>query len=364
MGKMRTLWAASAIGLALSGQAMAQATPNSTTTGNPSVSNTPAAADASRVEIYGIVDMFLSTGDYGNGTVTRLDSSGARASRVGFRGTERLDRDLSVEFTLEAGINADTGAMPDTTRFFNRQSWIGLKSDYGTMRFGRMNTMQFIMLGKYDAMDATTQTSALLNLAPFVPRYGNVVAYISPKLLDAVTLQVQYGLGEASDGSDKDANWHVSAEYEKGPIGLGITHEEIKSTTGQVLTKYTLLGGSYDFGQFKLFAGYHKADVSDGSRKADTWSLSGLYRLTPVDWFSLGYGALSDKTGNDNDASQIGLLYQRIMSKRTVIYAGISKIDNRNNASFTLNGSAVAGQPVAYPGADPQALQLGIRHSF
>lgn len=363
MGKMRTLWAASAVGLAFGGQAIAQTT-GSTIQGNPVVSSPAPAADASRVEIYGIMDLFLSVGDYGNGTVTRLDSSGARASRIGFRGTERLNQGLSVEFTLEAGLNADTGAQPDSTRFFNRQSWVGLKSDYGTMRFGRMNTMQFIMLGKYDAMDATTQTSALLNLAPFVPRYGNVVAYISPKLMDAVTLQVQYGLGEASDGSDKDANWHVSAEYEKGPIGLGVTHEEIKSANGQFTTKYTLLGGSYDFGQFKLFAGYHNADVSDGSRDADTWSVSGLYRLNPTNWISLGYGALKDNTAAGNDAHQIGLLYQHFMRKSTVIYAGISKINNKNNANFTLNGSAVAGQPLAYTGADPHAVQLGIRHSF
>lgn len=363
MGKMRTLWAASAVGLAFGGQAIAQTT-GSAIQGNPAVSAPAPAADSSRVDIYGILDLFMSVGDYGDGTITRLDSSGARASRIGFRGAERLGQGLSLEFTLEAGLNADTGAMPDTTRFFNRQSWVGLKSDYGTVRLGRMNTMQFIMLGKYDAMDATTQTSALLNLAPFAPRYGNVIAYISPKLADAVTLQAQYGLGEAEDGTDKNANWHVSAEYEKGPIGLGVTHEEIKDATGQVTTKYTLVGGSYDFGQFKLFAGYHTADVSDGSRDADTWSVSGLYRLTPTDWISLGYGAVKDNTSLRNDASQIGLLYQHFLRKSTVLYAGLSKIDNKNTARFTLNGSAVAGHPVAYGGADPHALQLGIRHSF
>lgn len=322
------------------------------------------AAPPPLVEVYGILDVFLSSGDYGNGNVTRLDSSGARGSRVGFRGGKVLNDEVTLEYNLEAGLNLDSGLSPDTSRLFNRQAYVGLKTDYGTFRAGRMNTMQFIMLGKYDAMDATTQTSALLNLAPFVPRFSNVLAYISPKLAQAVTLQAQYGLGEASDGSAKNANWHVSAEYEKGPIGAGITHEEIKDATGTTTTKYTLVGGSYDFGRIKLFGGYHTADVSDGSRDANTWSVSGLYRMTPVDWISLGYGQLSDQTGNGNDASQIGLLYQRFIGKSTVIYAGLSKIENRNAASFTLNGSAVAGEPVAYPGADPQAVQLGLRYSF
>ncbi|HBK47315.1 MAG TPA: hypothetical protein DDZ67_12965 [Xanthomonadaceae bacterium] len=323
-----------------------------------------AATEPPLVEIYGILDIFLSAGDYGDGIVTRLDSSGARASRLGFKGGKALSDALTLEYVLEAGFNLDNGSMADPGRIFNRQSWVGLKTGYGSLRVGRMNTMQFIMLGKYDAMDATTQASALLNLAPFVPRYGNVVAYVSPKLADAVTLQAQYGLGEASDGSAKNANWHVSGEYEKGPVGLGATHEEIKDATGTVTTRYTLLGGSYDFGRFKLFGGYHTADVSDGSRDADTFSVSGLYRMTPTDWISLGYGAVKDHTGNGNDASQIGLLYQKFIKKSTVVYAGLSRIDNRNDASFTLNGSAVAGEPVAYPGADPQAVQLGLRYSF
>ncbi|MCD9033805.1 porin, partial [Luteimonas sp. Y-2-2-4F] len=316
------------------------------------------------VEVYGILDVFLSAGDYGDGTVTRLDSSGARGTRLGFRGGRVLSDAVEFEYNLEAGFNLDSGSMPDPGRIFNRQSYVGLKTDYGTVRFGRMNTMQFVMLGKYDAMDATTQSSALLNLAPFAPRYSNVVAYISPKLADAVTLQAQYGLGEAADGSAKNANWHVSAEYEKGPVGLGLTHEEIKDATGTVATEYTLAGGSYDFGRFRLFGGYHLADVSNGSRDAETWSVSGLYRMTPTDWISLGYGQLSDRTGAGNDASQIGLLYQRFIGRHTVIYAALSKIQNRNQARFTLNGSAVAGEPVAYPGADPQAAQLGLRYSF
>jgi predicted porin len=343
----------------------AVSTPATPASAPAAVAAAPAApAEPPAVEVYGILDVFLSSGDYGNGTVTRLDSSGARGSRVGFRGGKVLNDDVTLEYNLEAGFNVDSGSMPDPGRIFNRQSYVGLKTRYGTVRFGRMNTMQFVMLGKYDAMDATTQASALLNLAPFVPRYSNVVAYISPKLADAITLQAQYGLGEASDGSDKNANWHVSAEYEKGPVGFGLTHEEIKDATGTITTRYTLVGGSYDFGRFRLFGGYHTADVSNGTRDADTWSVSGLYRMTPTDWISLGYGALSDNTGNGNNANEIGLLYQKFLGKNTVIYAALSKVNNHNLASFTLNGSAVAGEPVAYPGADPQAAQLGLRYSF
>jgi predicted porin len=379
MDKKHTARLAAAATLALAGPAMAQITlipapaPQQAAQAQPAPAAAPQApgtpaGPASNapplLEVYGLIDAFLTSGHYGKGTVTSLDSSGSRATRFGFRGGREVTPGLTIEYNLEAGFNLDQGSQPDSTRIFNRQSYIGLKSDYGTFRFGRMNTMQFVMLGKYDAMDATTQASPLLNLAPFVPRYGNVIAYISPKMLDAVTVQAQYGLGEASDGSHKNDNWHLSAEYEKGPIGLGTTHEEIKDATGLITTKYTLAGGSYDFGSFRVFGGYHVAKVTDGSRDARTWTLSGLYRLTKQDWFSLAYGKVNDRTAANNDASEAGFLYQHFFDPTTVAYFAVSRIDNLNKATFTLNGAAVAGTPVAYAGADPKAIQLGIRYSF
>lgn len=328
---------------------------------------TPAAKAPLRpIGLYGIVDVFVTTGDYGNGTRTRVDSNGARASRLGLRGGKEITDDLSVQYTYEMGLDLTHARKADRHRVFNRQAWVSLVSeDYGMLRVGRQNTPQFIMLGKYDAMDATTQSSGLLNLAPFVPRYSRLVSYFTPKIAGAVTLQAHYGMGERLFNGNRTNSWHVAAEYEKGPVGLGVTHEHVKDLgTATVETDYTLAGGSYDFGRFKVFGGYHHVTTSNASREADTYSTSVLYRMTPVDTLSLGFSALSDRLPANNDASQIGLLYQRFLRPQTVVYAGVARIDNRNAARFTLNGSAVAGTPLTAPGFNPQALQLGFRHAF
>jgi len=315
-------------------------------------------------ELFGVLDIFLSAGDYGDGTVTRLDSSGAYGTRFGLRGGKQLTQALEFEYHLEAGFHLDSGSMADASRIFNRQSYVGLKTDWGTFRAGRMNALGFVLVGNVDAMDGGTQTSPILNLAWYGVRYSNMLGYISPKIAGAVTLHAQYGLGEASDGSAKDSNWHLAADYAKGPVGFSLVRERAKDATGLVSTDNTLAGGSYDFGRLRLYAGYHLNKTSDGSRDAEIWSVSGRYQITPRNWVSLGYGDLSDRTGAGNHAEHVGLLYQHFFNPDAAVYVGLSRLQNHNQARYTLDGSAVAGEPVAFPGADPQAVQLGFRYWF
>jgi len=324
----------------------------------------PASDEPPLAELFGVLDIFLSAGDYGAGTVTRLDSSGAYGTRFGLRGGKRIQPGLELEYHLEAGFHLDSGTFADPSRIFNRQSYVGLKTDYGTFRAGRMNALGFTLVGNVDAMDGGTQSSPMLNLAWYGVRYSNMLGYISPRLANMLTLHAQYGLGEASDGSAKDSNWHLAADVAKGPFGFSLVREREKDATGLVATQNTLAGGSYDFGRLRLYAGYHLSKKSDGSRDAETWSVSGRWQFTPKNWLSLGYGDLTDRTGAGNHANQVGMLYQHFFNADTAVYFGLTKLQNHNQARFTLDGSAVAGEPVAFPGADPQAVQLGLRYWF
>jgi len=192
---------------------------------NATADTAPASTEPPLAELFGVLDVFLSAGDYGAGTVTRLDSSGAYGTRFGLRGGKRLTEALELEYHLEAGFNLDSGSMADASRIFNRQSYVGLKTDWGTFRAGRMNALGFVLVGNVDAMDGGTQTSPILNLAWYGVRYSNMLGYISPKIAGALTLHAQYGLGEASDGSAKDSNWHLAADYAKGPVGFSLVRE-------------------------------------------------------------------------------------------------------------------------------------------
>lgn len=324
---------------------------------------TQLAQAQSAVTVYGILDEFLSYGDAGAGRNLRLDSSGSLASRIGFRGSEDLGSGYKVNFLLEAGINADSGTQPDTTRLFNRQAWVGFSGAAGELRVGRQNTSMFFMLGRYDALDATTQSSGLANLAPFTPRYDNMIGYMSP-VWNGLKLEVQYGAGEVAGNTQAGANYHVQLEYVKGGLSTGINYEENNDIKDIVKTRNALLGASYDFGKSKAFLAYHGARNNVGTLDRDVYSVSGLYRVTPADIVSLGFSVARDHTVADSGGRQVGLLYQHFLSKRTLVYSGVSRLKNMNQAVFTLNGAAVKGELPVRPGADISGLQLGLRHVF
>jgi predicted porin len=96
----------------------------------------------------------------------------------------------------------------------------------------------------------------------------------------------------------------------------------------------------------------------------DVYGLSAKYQVTPAGYVAIGYTILLDKTSQHNDANEASLMYEYGMSRRTELYATLSFLQNRNQAGYTLAGSANSGLPLAYPGTDARGVQFGIVHRF
>ena len=106
-----------------------------------------AASAQSNVTVYGIADIALthSRSDISPSRVG-VDSGNWYGSRLGFRGTEDLGNGVSVNFQLENGFGIDDGTLKQSGRLFGRHSWVGLKGDFGTVRFGRSWTPIYSLL--------------------------------------------------------------------------------------------------------------------------------------------------------------------------------------------------------------------------
>lgn len=100
------------------------------------------------VTLYGILDeglMFNTNaknvvgGVNVGGRLLNLDSTnGINGSRWGMKGAEDLGGGLKAVFTLESGINLNTGAFAQGGTPFGRQTFVGLSSDqYGAVTLGR-----------------------------------------------------------------------------------------------------------------------------------------------------------------------------------------------------------------------------------
>jgi len=101
----------------------------------------------SSVTMYGVLDAgvnYASTGTTSTaGDVVSLQSGISTPSRIGFKGAEDINGDLKAIFDLEAGIQLNNGQSTESGTLFNRQSWVGLTGDFGSVTVGRQFTPMY-----------------------------------------------------------------------------------------------------------------------------------------------------------------------------------------------------------------------------
>jgi predicted porin len=206
------------------------------------VASMPAAAFAD-VTIYGAIKGGVEYNDNGSTKVTNIDDLG---SRIGFKGSEDLGNGLKTIWQVETGFaidgNKDQYSASSSGTFANRNSFLGLQSNLGTLRFGNVSNYLDSDMG---TVDVWTYNSNNLGLGIFTrdaTRLKNSVRYDLPAIVPGLTAAIQYGTKE-----DKSAN---SQDREVSNIGLGYensgffgkysyTHESKASSGYTVANVYT-----------------------------------------------------------------------------------------------------------------------------
>jgi predicted porin len=323
------------------------------------------AADAqSSVTLYGVIDEFVQFANVGGKANTvAMGSSGQWASRIGFRGSEDIGGGNSINFVLENGFVPTSGALVDPTSLFNRQAWIGASGGWGETRLGRLNSPVYLTEARLDAFGAVTQASGMNNFSTFVVRTSNTLAYISPTLA-GLQASAYFGLGVNGGFRTPGSNYQFSVTYDMKGFAAAYATQGVWNNTGTTLDRATFASASYTYGPGALYLGFHRSQWSDVRVDVRAYSVSFRYTFSPALYVSAGYARLVDATSQGNDASEYAALLNYALSKRTNIYAALSYIDNQNKSNKTLAGAVNAGIPLAYAGANPKALQLGIAHKF
>lgn len=308
----------------------------------------PLAMAQSNVTIYGLMDLGLNYGSNhstsGVKSRTALDSGLQSGSRIGFRGTEDLGNGLRASFVIEYGHNPDV----DNALNFNRQSFIALSGDFGTVAAGRQYSPQFNMLARLDPFGAAP-IAQIGGVYRWDSRLDNTVAYVSPSFSGLnVTVAHSFNAGGqevAKDGGNAKV-WAVSPRYTNGPIDVQLNWHRIKSDiSGATATKVWDLGGSYDFGAVKAVAIY-------GTRKASNiqdnryWLIGASAPVGEAGTFKLSYVNNTDKEPSPSfkqRAWNIG--YDHRLSARTNIYT-----------AYSNRGQDFAGYK--------SQVNVGVRHTF
>jgi predicted porin len=133
------------------------------------------------------------------------------ASRIGIKGSADTNVDgLKGIYKAEYGVDPDNGAGP----FTQRDIWVGLQGDFGTVLLGNMDTPTKAVQGKVDQFNDTTVDMS--NHVGGELRAPNVVAYASPKIADSIVATIALWQGEGVEGAGSNP---VAGSYDalEGP---------------------------------------------------------------------------------------------------------------------------------------------------
>lgn len=370
------------------------------------------SAVAADVTLYGLVDygvryQNLDADTAGVDKTNKVDmKSGANSGpRFGLKGTEDLGNGVKVGFVLENGFAADTGALGDSKRLFDREAQLFVDGSFGRVSFGRVGQLASAN-GSYGLLGVTgpfstgygDATSGLKFVgANGFTRFDNTITYMTPSFA-GLTVYAQYSMDTNDAGgvgveneSSSDRYYGIGAKFVAGGLTLvGVVDSINYATVGDNAVAQDMddaltvtIGGNYDFQVAKVYFGGQYFDnakavatnnvtVDDANKKtvigkgyklgtlgAEGWGL-GLGVGVPVmgGTASAYAGYLDADSVDDSDASlkrftgAVG--YSYTFSKRTSMYSTLSYTKDE----YKANGTADKVKPTSV-----EAI-VGLIHKF
>lgn len=327
----------------------------------------PACA-AEFVTVYGTLD--ASVRSLSNAIAGRhrlsVDSSASTPSRLGVRGEHAFGVGWNTHFTIEAGVQADTGAQTDASALFNRQAYVGISSPYGSLDLGRQYTVGFRTAASYDPFGA--RYPGRIPMVAFTPgaqgivgcqafnsqscaRFSNDVQFSFSR--DGLVLRAEYMAGE-QPGSSAGSARAVGAVFSRDGYTLGAATTR-QRTLDNGLRRNNTAGAAYSDGRLRLSAGWIGDDVAGKARSRARW-FGGGWQLRPTLALTTAFYradmARAGQTAEQGRYVVVELRYQ--LSRRTALYAESERAHWSRGVFFTP----------ATGGTVQTGVTLGVTHHF
>ncbi|WP_028206273.1 porin [Paraburkholderia nodosa] len=347
-----------------------------------SCASAPSAFAQSSVTLYGVLDNgFVYQSSSGGNSAVRAVPGGLFSTRYGFKGSEDIGDGLHVNFQLEQAFSGQTGAATDSTKAFNRLAYVGMSGGFGEVRFGLQNSPQYDVLQA--AMDPTwvkSIASPMNNFNGLIIRANNAISWYTPTF-GGLNAKFMVALRDPATSGNGIGFYNAVVQYIDGPLNVAAGYERGDEPAVGAGGSYTLAGGaaagpgavftvfnagaSYAIGANRIWLAYHTENLTNTPKymQHEVYQISDSYQVSPFTLVSLMYGYLHDRTGKGNNAQQLGLLFEYSLSKATELYTAAGFLQNRNQAQYTLSGTAYSGLTVA-PGSDTRGIGVGLVHKF
>jgi predicted porin len=387
----------------------------------------PAMAQTT-VQIYGKMypqlGYYKSSGASNNGDVTSnlvpqpaVGSTNNEAGRanidvsnsyLGFRGEEKLGGSLSAIWQIEQSLGFDAG---NTDMFATRNSFLGLRSGFGTIKLGNMDTIykeygdQFSMFGISSGNFVSHSNTLSANgvgsarQARFHERAPNSVQYLSPEFGD-FQAGIQWMADEQKGNPGNTLNkqwWSYGIKYEAERFYVSVHQEKHDDAFGGSLTATAVSNiatpnpdaHSRDTatrlsGAFKITANHRiTGDIARLEYKESGQAANGRFEKLEKTNFAIGWearwggpwrtgvsyvnvnegscnlsgGVACSTSGTNGNQVNLGAAYD--FSKRTFIFAIAAKLTAGESAQFDNSANSTPAR-----GADTTQFAIGMSTSF
>jgi len=365
-----------------------------------------ALAQQSNVEIYGLMDLGVISVDgvgANNGKATQITSGGRDTSRIGFRGTEKIDSNLSVGFVLESqvmpnnGGNGTASASGATNAMFNRQAALNMSGGFGRVTVGRSNNASYQALQVGDSR-AALNTGSTVNIYTDGSTFGgsstaktgianltggtfisNQVRYDTPTW-NGASASFSYGMGGQPDDINAGSTQSHALRWTGRGATLAYGYYYTQNNAGLNTGRVDNFAGNYAVtDKARVFAAQSNMSnpsiLGQANSKFKLNSYGASYDPKSNIKLTVGYYTMQDEitSANKNNTMAAGVDYW--LSKRTLIYTIYARSQNEGNMGFaaygggntnlnSLGGTGNWPSIIGNAGITQTALAVGLQHRF
>ena len=353
----------------------------------------PAAfAQNSTVQIYGLLNAeygFFNQQNTAAGVGrSSVDALGSGASRIGFRGQEKLGGGMTAFWQCESDIRFLSGGAATNGNLCDRNSALGLRGGFGSFYVGTWDSplkraaavtritnetgwlgSQLMTVSNGGGWAGTFSNRNVQSLNYDTPKFGGFSASIQ-------TTTTNPGRGSNANPTPKGRFTSLSGNYVQGPVAVVLAYSKhddnrSNSTTNGLEDNAWLIGGSYTFGSVKVGLTYVDAEIETGvgaSTERKSWNLAADWSLGGPHKVRFGYANAGDaKTsvggGANTGAKLIQVSYLHSLSKRTTATVGYARINNDSAGTYSFTGAPQGGANVQ-AGDDGGVFMIGLNHTF
>ncbi|MHB9834320.1 porin [Paraburkholderia terrae] len=356
----------------------------------------------SSVTLYGVLDDGLNyTSNAGGHHAFAMVSGDTAETSFGLKGSEDLGGGLSAIFTLESGVNLNSGQLNQGGRLFGRQAFVGLSStSAGTLTLGRQYDATVDMWSPFTAAGNSIGDLAAHPFdndnADYDFRLGNSVKYVSPTLY-GFQLEGVYGFSNTTNFSANRA-YSAGLTYSAGPLSLAVAYLHLNgvgtTADGAVSSDAVFVapkqqnidaGVKWTFSEnANVSLAYSHVDVTSPAANAyapnigtQTWTswkfdnieINGQYYFMPdlslTGAYTFTHGRLESDAGSDSpNWHQVALMLNYSLSKRTSVYVQGAWQHTNASTGTDLDAAHIIGSSGLSSSGNQVVARIGLSQKF